>query len=106
MRHAPPLETPSLFTPELLDGNESLDVIASPEKSTDVIARDFVRWCWSFGNDFRNSPDITNLRSWLQKGETNPSASEEDEILVEARRLFMKRVEQAIRKADVPKAKD
>jgi len=106
MRHAPPLETPSLFTPELLNGNESLDVIASPEKSTDVIARDFVQWCWSFGNDFRNSPDITNLRSWLRKGETNPSASEEEEILAEARRLFLKRVEQAIRKADVPKDKD
>jgi len=106
MRHATPLETPSLFTPELLDGNESIDVVASPEKSTDVMGRDFVRWCWSFGNDFHNSPDITNLRSWLQKEQLNPSASEEEEILVEARRLFLKRVEQAVRKADVPKGKD
>ena len=106
MRHATPLETPSLFTPELLDGNESIDVVVSPEKSTDVMARDFVRWCWSFGNDFHNSPDITNLRSWLQKEQLNPSASEEEEILVEARRLFLKRVEQAVRKADVHKGKD
>jgi hypothetical protein len=106
MRHATPLETPSLFTPELLNGSESTDVVASPEKSTDAIARDFVRWCWSFGSDFHNSPDITNLRSWLRKGHLSPSASEEEEILVEARRLFLKRVEQAVRKADVPKGKD
>jgi hypothetical protein len=106
MRHATPLETPSLFTPELLDGAQSLDVVASPEKSTDVMARDFIQWCWSFGSDFHNSPDITNLRSWLRKGQLDPSASEEDEILVEARRLYLKRVEQAVRKADVPKDKD
>jgi hypothetical protein len=106
MRHVTPLETPSLFTPELLNGNESLDVVASPEKSTDVLSRDFVRWCWSFGSDFHNSPDITNLRSWLRKGQFSPSASEEEEILVEARRLFLKRLEQAVRKADVPKDKD
>jgi hypothetical protein len=106
MRHAPPLETPSLFTPELLNGSESIDVVESREKSTDVLARDFVRWCWSFGTDFHNSPDITNLRSWLRKGRLNPSPSEEDEILVEARRIFLKKVEQAVRKADVPKDKD
>jgi len=106
MRHATPLETPSLFTPELLDGTQSLDIVASPEKSTDVMARDFIRWCWSFGSDFHNSPDITNLRSWLRKGQLEPSASEEEEILVESRRLYLKRVEQAVRKADVPKDKD
>jgi hypothetical protein len=106
MRDATPLETPSLFTPELLNGNESLNVVAIPEKSADIVAREFVRWCWSFGNDFHNSPDITNLRSWLQKERLSPSASEEEEILVEARRLFLKRVEQAVRKADVPREKD
>jgi len=106
MRHATPLETPSLFTPELLDGSESLDVVATPEKSTDAAAREFVRWCWSFGNDFHNSPDITNLRTWLRKEQISPSSSEEEEILVEARRLYLKRVEQVVRKADVPKDKD
>ena len=106
MRHPTPLETPSLFTPELLNGNDSIEVVESREKSTDVLARDFVRWCWSFGSDFRNSPDITNLRSWLGKGNLTPSASDEEEILVEARRLFLKKVEQAVRKADVPKDKD
>jgi hypothetical protein len=106
MRQETPLEAPSLFTPELLNGNDSIDVVSSPEKASDAMARDFVRWCWSFGNDFHNSPDITNLRSWLQKGHLSPSGSEEGEILVEARRLFLKRVEQAVRKVDVPKDKD
>jgi len=106
MRHETPLEAPSLFTAELLNGNGSFDVVSSPEKASDAMARDFVRWCWSFGNDFHNSPDITNLRSWLQKGHLSPSGSEEGEILVEARRLFLKRVEQAVRKVDVPKDKD
>ena len=104
MRHATPLETPSLFTPELLNGNEA--IVQSAEKSTDLLARDFVRWCWSFGTDFRNSPDITNLRSWLRKGSLNPSVSDEEEILVEARRLFLKKVEQAVRKVDVAKVAD
>jgi hypothetical protein len=34
------------------------------------------------------------------------SAVEEDEILVEARRLFLKKVEQAVRKADAAKESD
>ena len=107
MRNATPIETPSLFTPELLTGTDSLDVVAEgAEKSPEILARNFVRWCWSFGSEFRNSPDITNLRSWLQKGSVQPSLVEEEEILVEARRLFLKKVEQAVRKADVPKDKD
>ena len=106
MRHATPLDTPSLFTPELLNGSESIEVVESKEKPADVLARDFIRWCWSFGSDFHNSPDITNLRSWLRKGSLTASPSDEDEILVEARRLYLKKVEQAVRKADVPKDKD
>ena len=107
MRNATSTDAPNLFTPELFDGTESLDiVVAGAEKSPEILARNFVRWCWSFGNDFHNSPDITNLRSWLRKEQISPSSSEEDEILVEARRLYLKRVEQAVRKADVPKGKD
>ena len=106
MRHATPLETPSLFTPEFLNGSESLEIVEGPQKSSDIHARDFVRWCFSFGTDFHNSPDITNLRFWLHKGQLDPTAIEEEEILVEARRLFLKKVEQAVRKADVPKDKD
>jgi hypothetical protein len=105
MRHATPIETPSLFTPELLT-DASVENVVENEKSSAAIARDFVRWCCSFGNDFRNSPDITNLRVWMRQGSMDPSSSEEEEILAEARRLFLKRVEQAVRKADVPKEKD
>jgi len=105
MRHATPIETPSLFTPELLT-DASVESVVENEKSSAAIARDFVRWCCSFGNDFRNSPDITNLRVWMRQGSMDPSSSEEEEILAEARRLFLKKVEQAVRKADVPKEKD
>jgi hypothetical protein len=107
MRNATPLETPSLFTPELVSANEPVDTfIGQAEKPSVATAQDFVRWCCSFGGDFRNSPDITNLRVWLRKENHDPSSSEEEEILAEARRLFLKKVEQAVRKADVPKDKD
>ena len=106
MRHATSLDTPSLFTPELLDGNDSIHVTETAETATDVMARNFVRWCWSFGSDFHNSPDITNLRSWLRKEALSPAPPEEHEILAEARRICLKKVEQAVRKADVPKDKD
>src|SRR5579862_5912479 len=39
----------------------------APPPESYVQAKDFVRWCCSFGADFRNSPDITNLRYWAQK---------------------------------------
>lgn len=100
------MQGPSLFTPELLDSVEPLEIVAPEEIGADILARDFVRWCWSFGSDFHNSPDITNLRSWIRKRGTGLASSEEAEVLVEARRLFLKKVEQALRKADVPKDKD
>ena len=107
MRHVTPIDTPMLFSPELLDATDTLDIVPqSAEKSPEILARDFVRWCWSFGREFRNSPDITNLRFWLRRGKLRPSSQEEEEILVEARRLFLKRVVLAVRKADVPKDKD
>jgi hypothetical protein len=104
MRHVTPVPTPSLF-PELLSGNEPVTAVEETPERPDL-APGFVRWCWSFGGDFRNSPDITNLRFWLQKVKATPSPNEEEEILEEARRLFLKKVEQAVRKADVPKDKD
>jgi hypothetical protein len=106
MRHATPLETPSLFTPELMTGSEPIAIVDSADAPALDYARDFVRWCCSFGNDFRNSPDITNLRVWMQKRNISPTPSSEEEVLVEARRLFLKKVEQAVRKPDVPKDKD
>ena len=107
MRHETSLETPNLFAPELLTRGEAVETVTeSPETSFAAVARDFVAWCCSFGSDFRNSPDITNLRVWLRKGARDVSSSEEEQILLEARRLFLKKVELAVRKADVPKDKD
>jgi hypothetical protein len=65
-------------------------------------AKDFVRWCCSFGPEFRNSPDITNLRYWAHKNKNKIKIKERDEedILDTARSLFIKRVEQAVRKAE------
>jgi hypothetical protein len=106
MRHVTPIDTPNLFTPELLSGEPVESVVDTSEKPSAAVARDFVRWCCSFGHDFRNSPDITNLRVWMRKEQSDLSSSEEEEILAEARRIFLKKVEQAVRKADVPKDKD
>jgi hypothetical protein len=107
MRHALRVETPSLFPPELVESQESSDALVErTERSSELRARDFVGWCWSFGSDFHNSPDITNLRYWMRKFQYSFSPEDEDEILVEARRLYLKKVEQAVRKADVPKDKD
>jgi hypothetical protein len=105
MRHAASIQSPSLFTPELLNDTEPLDVVAR-ETAADVLAREFVRWCWNVATDFHNSPDITNLRFWTGTRGTPLASSDEAEVLVEARRLFLKKVEQAVRKADVPKGKD
>jgi len=63
-------------------------------------AKDFVRWCCSFGPDFRNSPDITNLRYWAHKNKIKIKERDEDDILDTARPLFVKRVGQALRKAE------
>jgi hypothetical protein len=107
MRHAVRVETPSLFPPELIEQHESLETIDErPGKSSESVARDFIGWCWSFGSGFHNSPDITNLRFWMQKEKISVSASEEVEVLAEASRLFLKKVAQAVRKADVPQDKD
>jgi hypothetical protein len=106
MRNATPLETPSLFTPELMTGSEPVHVVESADEPSLDQARDFVRWCCSFGNDFRNSPDITNLRVWMHQRNIRPTSSDEEKVLAEARRLFLKKVEQAVRKPDVPKDKD
>jgi hypothetical protein len=104
MRHATS-QSPSLFTSEVLNGADPLDIVAQ-ESAVDVLSREFVLWCWNVGSNFHNSPDITNLRSWVRKRGTTLASSEEAEVLVEARRLFLKKVEQAVRKADVPKSKD
>ena len=63
-------------------------------------AKEFVRWCCSFGAAFRNSPDISNLRYWAQKNRVALRDRDESEILDTARAMFLKRIEQAVRKAE------
>jgi hypothetical protein len=53
------------------------------------------------GDNFRNSPDATNLQSWLKKGDIKMSKAEESEILAEARRIFHRKLEQHIRRSTV-----
>jgi hypothetical protein len=89
MRNEMALQTPELFTPE--------NVIA--ESPVGNHAREFVRWCFSLGDNFRNSPDATNLQSWMKKNKIKVSKAEEAEILTESRRLFMKKLEQHVRRS-------
>jgi hypothetical protein len=105
MRNVTPVETPNLFSPDLMSEAPAVEE-QRLESEPLRMAREFVRWCWSFGSDFRNSPDITNLRFWQQKTGASWPRQEDDEVLAEARRLFMKKLEQAVRKADVPKTTD
>jgi hypothetical protein len=72
----------------------------APPPASYVYAKDFVRWCCSFGAGFRNSPDVTNLRYWSKKNDVKIKEREEAEILDTARSIFLKRVEQAVRKAE------
>jgi hypothetical protein len=71
----------------------------APPPESYVQAKDFVRWCCSFGGEFRNSPDITNLRYWAQKNKVKIQERNEKEILESARPLFLKRIEQLVKKA-------
>ena len=86
------LDTPELFTPEVMKA----------ETPVGNQAREFVRWCCSLGDDFRNSPDAINFQSWIKKTKTKVSKDEETEILTEARRLYLKKVEQHVRRATTP----
>jgi hypothetical protein len=80
------LQTPS---PSLFD---------APPPVCYVHAKEFVRWCCGFGAQFRNSPDLANLRYWARKNAIQISDQDESEILDTARPLFSRRVEQAVRK--------
>jgi hypothetical protein len=72
----------------------------APPSESYLHAKEFVRWCCSFGADFRNSPDVTNLRYWSQKSKIKIKERDEAEILDTARSMFQKRIEQAIRKSE------
>ena len=72
------------------------------EKRSENLAKDFVKWCFSFGAAYRNSPDIINLRTWLGKTNMKLKDAEENDVLIEARRLYLKRVDQMMKKTDAP----
>jgi hypothetical protein len=86
------------------DLSHSQDIAPSlfdaPPPTSYLHAKDFVRWCCSFGTDFRNSPDVANLRFWALKNKIKIKERDETEIIDTARSLFLKRVEQAVRKAE------
>jgi len=63
-------------------------------------AKDFVRWCCSFGDGFRNSPDIANLRYWAQTNQVRIKERDETEILQAAKTAFLKRIEQLMSKSE------
>src|SRR5262245_39908447 len=72
------------------------------EKRSDRVAKDFVRWCFSFGEEFRNSPEIINLRGWAQRAQVKLQDIDEDDVLTESRKLYLKRVDQMMKRADPP----
>ena len=85
----------------------SLFDVAEPEPqqrpsraiSSAQIARTFVRWCFSLGTDFRNSPDETNLRSWAAGKGFPYKSSQEKQILKNARELYSQRITSSLRKS-------
>jgi hypothetical protein len=79
-------DTPTLFDP--------------PPPAAISHAKDFVRWCCSFGTEFRNSPDVANLRYWANKNKVKIKQRDEAEILEAARAAFLKRIEQLMRKSE------
>ena len=72
----------------------------APPPQTYLQAKEFVRWCCSFGSDFRNSPDVSNLRYWAQKNEVKIHQPDEREILEASRTIYLKRIEQRIRQVE------
>lgn len=72
----------------------------APPPASYVQAKEFVQWCCSFGTDFRNSPDVANLRYWAQTRKIRIKERDEREILGTARELFLKRIEKAVRKLE------
>ena len=90
----------SLFPAEGVLASATAPVESADDKKSERVAKEFVKWCWGFGADFRNSPDITNLRFWIRKVNLKVKDSEIEEIQNEARRLFGKKMDQLMRKAD------
>ena len=97
------MSLPSLFDTPTAVLNPA--VAAPPtreQRRHEQLARDFIRWCFSFGSDFRNSPDVINLRVWCQKTKLRLHDTDESELVAEARRLYIKRIEHMTKKSDAP----
>jgi hypothetical protein len=95
-------QTPSLFEEVPPPAVPSAAPHQAPreERRNENLAREFLRWCFSFGKDFRNSPDVTNLRFWIRKARLKLKEKDESEILGIVRPLFVKRLEQLVRKSE------
>jgi hypothetical protein len=85
---------------ELSTQDTAPSLFDAPPAQSYLDAKEFVKWCCSFGGEFRNSPDVTNLRFWALKNKMKIKDQDEQEILATARPLFLKRIEQAVRKAE------
>jgi len=83
-----------------LTQDSSPSLFDAPPPESYLHAKEFVRWCCSFGTSFRNSPDAANLRYWAHKTRIRIKERDEIEILDTARSLFLKRLEQAVQKAE------
>ena len=71
--------TPSLF--DAAPPPEAVKEAVNEDKGTGDPSKDFVRWCFSLGSDFRNSPDITNLRFWAKNSKLKLKPADEDRLL-------------------------
>jgi hypothetical protein len=97
------LAMPSLFdSPPAVPPLPVAEEVPREENRGEKLARDFVKWCFSFGSAFRNSPDVINLRTWAHKTHLKLNQSDESAALAEARRLYLKRIEQMMKKSDAP----
>ena len=95
------LSIPSLFDSPAAGAPPAASEVPVREVSRyEELSKDFIRWCFGFGADFRNSPDVINLRTWCQKVNVRLREAEEREILVEARRLYLRRLEQMTKKTE------
>ena len=74
-------------------------VDTSRPATSSQLARNFVRWCCSFGKEFRNSPDAVNLRAWAEKEGFPYKSTHEKQILKSAQKLYFKRVMSLLRKS-------
>jgi hypothetical protein len=85
---------------ELSQSQEAPSLFDAPPPQTYLQAKDFVKWCCSFGPEFRNSPDASNLRYWAHKNKIKIDQPDEREILESAREIYLKRIEQRVRQSE------